>query len=476
MYLALVAKGSGIRCLDEAWHAAWVGGDRGRSWRLVSVSDGTTLGYDGNGNVLTRTVGGAEWRYVYDPENRLVEAWRGAERVASFRYDPEGNRVVREVGGVRTVVVDDGYEVRGGGVRKVYRLSGETVAVREGSTVDAAVGDHLGSVTVLAQGGSVAGATRYLPYGAIRWESGLWSTDRRFTGQRWEASLGLYDYKARFYDPILGRFLQPDPIVPEPGNPQALNRYAYVYNNPLRYTDPSGHCPWCVVIAKTLLQTAVDVGIDYLIARATGTEFHLVPSLAVNAAVNVTTLGVGSTVAKLRHLGKLALLARHADEATEAAQALTQAARHADEAAEALRAAERLSQAGISLERFRSIGRESIPHILEAFGDAIRPMGDIPEAFRGRRITTLGRTWDIEAAKELGGFRVLDDPNWTIERNFEWLKEAIENGDVFCLASPVTEANLWNPKRGDVTVYLRELDMILQAGYRRIGDYLIPPQ
>jgi RHS repeat-associated protein len=72
-------------------------------------------------------------------------------------------------------------------------------------------------------------------------ESGLFPTDRRFTGQRWEASLGLYDYKARFYDPTLGRFLQPDPIVPEPGNPQALNRYAYVYNNPLRYTDPTGH-------------------------------------------------------------------------------------------------------------------------------------------------------------------------------------------------------------------------------------------
>ncbi len=72
-------------------------------------------------------------------------------------------------------------------------------------------------------------------------ESGLFPTDRRFTGQRWEATLGLYDYRARFYDPALGRFLQPDPIVPEPGNPQALNRYAYVNNNPLRYTDPSGY-------------------------------------------------------------------------------------------------------------------------------------------------------------------------------------------------------------------------------------------
>jgi len=251
---------------------------------------------------------------------------------------------VREVGGVRTVAVDEGYEVRGGMVRKVYWLGGEAVAVREGSAVHAVVGDHLGSVTVLAQGGSVAGATRYLPYGAIRFETGGFPTDRRFTGQRWEASLGLYDYKARFYEPALGRFLQPDPLVPEPGNPQALNRYAYVYHNPLRYTDPSGHCPWCVVIAKTLLQTAVDVGIDYLIARATGAEFHLVHSLAVNAAVNVTTLGVGSTVAKLRHLGKLAPLARHADEVTEAARALTQAAGHAEEAAEAIKVGEKAAQ------------------------------------------------------------------------------------------------------------------------------------
>jgi hypothetical protein len=46
---------------------------------------------------------------------------------------------------------------------------------------------------------------------------------------------------ARYYDPVIGRFIQADTIVPEPGNPQALNRYAYVYNSPLKYADPSGH-------------------------------------------------------------------------------------------------------------------------------------------------------------------------------------------------------------------------------------------
>jgi RHS repeat-associated protein len=56
-------------------------------------------------------------------------------------------------------------------------------------------------------------------------------------------AVGLMDYGARFYDPALGRFVSADSIVPEPGNPQALNRYAYVLGNPLRYVDPSGHEP-----------------------------------------------------------------------------------------------------------------------------------------------------------------------------------------------------------------------------------------
>ncbi|PKO20398.1 MAG: hypothetical protein CVU38_20330 [Chloroflexi bacterium HGW-Chloroflexi-1] len=65
-------------------------------------------------------------------------------------------------------------------------------------------------------------------------------TAATFTGQRREVSTGLMYYGARFYDPALGRFIQADTIVAEPGNPQALNRYSYVLGNPLRYTDPTG--------------------------------------------------------------------------------------------------------------------------------------------------------------------------------------------------------------------------------------------
>ncbi|MGC8960781.1 MAG: RHS repeat-associated core domain-containing protein, partial [Chloroflexia bacterium] len=58
---------------------------------------------------------------------------------------------------------------------------------------------------------------------------------------RWEAGFGLYFYNARWYDPALGRFVQPDTVQPDPGDPQQLNRFAYVRNNPLRYMDPTGH-------------------------------------------------------------------------------------------------------------------------------------------------------------------------------------------------------------------------------------------
>jgi len=60
-------------------------------------------------------------------------------------------------------------------------------------------------------------------------------TDCLYTGRRWDLALGLYDYRARYYDPALRRFISADSLVPEPGNPQALNRYADVTNDP-RYT------------------------------------------------------------------------------------------------------------------------------------------------------------------------------------------------------------------------------------------------
>ncbi|MEZ4864102.1 MAG: RHS repeat-associated core domain-containing protein [Caldilineaceae bacterium] len=108
-------------------------------------------------------------------------------------------------------------------------------------------------------GTTETGEVRYYPWGKDRAQgapaSGTTPTSYKFTGQREEASLGLYYYGARWYDPALGRFigspLGADTIVPNPGDMQSFDhvvgakrhRYAYVNNNPLKYVDPTGHEP-----------------------------------------------------------------------------------------------------------------------------------------------------------------------------------------------------------------------------------------
>jgi RHS repeat-associated protein len=117
------------------------------------------------------------------------------------------------------------------------------MAMRQDDVVYFIHSDHLGSTSLTTDiTGTVVAETRYLPYGEQRWITGTLVTDFTFTGQRAERGFGLLDYNARYYDPWLGWFVSPDTILPDLANPQSLNRYAYVYNNPVNYTDPSGHC------------------------------------------------------------------------------------------------------------------------------------------------------------------------------------------------------------------------------------------
>ena len=77
----------------------------------------------------------------------------------------------------------------------------------------------------------------YSPYGQLISSTlTLTPTDRFFTNQRLESSIGLYDYRARFYDPWVGGFIQPDSIVPDPFEPAAWNRLGYVYG--IRFGTP----------------------------------------------------------------------------------------------------------------------------------------------------------------------------------------------------------------------------------------------
>jgi RHS repeat-associated protein len=114
--------------------------------------------------------------------------------------------------------------------------------MRRNGTLTYLHGDHLGSTSLAtdASGNEIDGSrTGYYPFGERRYGAAV--TDYGFTGQREEAGFGLYDYNARYYDAYLNRFVSADAVVPNPGNPQDYNRYAYVVNSPLVYVDPSGH-------------------------------------------------------------------------------------------------------------------------------------------------------------------------------------------------------------------------------------------
>ena len=131
-------------------------------------------------------------------------------------------------------------------VVKYYYLGGQRIAMRRGGTLYYLHSDHLGSTSVASNSaGAEVGSSRvqYYPYGGTRSGGSGLPTEYRYTGQRREPSIGLYDYGARFYEPRIGRFQSPDPIVPSPGDPLDLNRYTYGYGNPVKLTDPTGHSP-----------------------------------------------------------------------------------------------------------------------------------------------------------------------------------------------------------------------------------------
>lgn len=134
---------------------------------------------------------------------------------------------------------------------------GVSVAMRTNGTLNWLVSDHLGSNSLAtdAQGGKIS-EVRYSAWGEARY---AWSqtpglpTDRTYTGQRSymddpttttaTEGFGLMFYNARWYDPYITHFSQPDSIIPNPGNPLDWNRYSYARYNPIRYNDPSGHRP-----------------------------------------------------------------------------------------------------------------------------------------------------------------------------------------------------------------------------------------
>ena len=136
---------------------------------------------------------------------------------------------------------------------KFYYFAGsQRIAMRykdlaQGNTLVFLLSDHLGGTNVVVSSSGeeeyrllyrAFGEQRNTINGEVEEET---LTDYRYTGQLEQADVGLYYYGARWYDPALGRFTQPDTLIPQPGNPLDWDRYAYVRNSPVNYTDPTGH-------------------------------------------------------------------------------------------------------------------------------------------------------------------------------------------------------------------------------------------
>jgi RHS repeat-associated protein len=140
--------------------------------------------------------------------------------------------------------------------------------------------DHLGGVNVITDiTGVKVQLNEYDPWGKVSRTEGNVDPEKRFTGQILDPESGLYYYGARYYDPELARFISPDPIVPSPGDPQTLNRYSYVRNNPVRYIDPSGMSFWSAI------------------ANFFKGFFRSVPALVTGIAVGWATWGAGPILA-----------------------------------------------------------------------------------------------------------------------------------------------------------------------------------
>ena len=199
---------------------------------VTAVSGGASYSYDNNGNMTARGAQTITW----DVENRPVSITGGA----SFIYDGDGNRAKKTENGETILYINKYYEknLTTSVVTVNYFLGEKLVAIKTGDTLRYVHQDHLTGTSLMStSGGALDSSITYLPYGTTR--GGSINTDKKFTGQRLDGT-GLYYYGARYYDPVIGRFISADPLVKNYANPQNFNRYAYVLNNPLKHTDPFG--------------------------------------------------------------------------------------------------------------------------------------------------------------------------------------------------------------------------------------------
>jgi len=201
---------------------------------------------DLNGNAITKNDSTGITTYGWDYENRLSSVTLPASGgTVSFSYDPFGRRIKKASASTTSIFAYDGdnliEETNASGAVVARYSQGlnidEPLAMLRSSATSFYHADGLGSITSPANtSGSLAQTYTFDSFGKQTASSGSLTNPFQYTGRESDPETGLYYYRARYYDPATGRFLNEDPI----GFEGDTNFYGYGYNNSTNYVDPSG--------------------------------------------------------------------------------------------------------------------------------------------------------------------------------------------------------------------------------------------
>ena len=253
--------------------------------------------YDANGNMtagwdFTDPSSPATRTIAYNADNMPTGITHSVLGTTSFVYDGEGSRVKKTAGASATYYYGSHFEIEGAAAVKYIFAGSQRIARKTATAAFYFHQDHLGSASVVTDAaGAQVEATEYLPYGGQRSHSGTLQAPYKFTDEELDASTGLYNYNARFYDPITGRFISADTLVPDFANPQTLNRYSYCANSPLIYIDPSGHV---FGIDDLIIGAAIGAAIGGVTSAASGGDIGM--GMLTGAISGAIFYGAGSFI------------------------------------------------------------------------------------------------------------------------------------------------------------------------------------
>lgn len=211
---------------------------------------GVTYTYDNNGNTLTKTDSTGTTIYAWDFENRLTSVTLpGSGGNVSFKYDPFGRRIYKSSSSGTSIYAHDGdnfiEETNSTGAVVARYEQGlnidEPLAMLRSGATSFYHADGLGTVTSLTSpSGSIANTYTFDTFGNLAGSTGSVVNPFRYTGREFDTETSMYYYRARYYDPAIGRFMSEDPIDFLGGS----NFYRYANNGPAVIADPTGLWPW----------------------------------------------------------------------------------------------------------------------------------------------------------------------------------------------------------------------------------------